>query len=70
MPESETFTNTDTAIIYFWKPIRLHFRKSMGEQPDVHAQLMSEYPQGLHHDILRSLKDQLNAYFFSFGSSA
>ncbi|KIK00651.1 hypothetical protein K443DRAFT_7500 [Laccaria amethystina LaAM-08-1] len=34
-----------TAIIYFWKPIRLHFRKSMGEQPDVHAQLMSEYPQ-------------------------
>ena len=53
-----------TAIIYFWRPIRLQFRKSMREQPDIHAQLMSEYPQGLYHDLLGSLRDQFNAYFF------
>lgn len=64
MPELETLTNTGAAIIYFWKPIQLQFRRSMREQPDVHAQLMSEYPQGLYHDLLGSLKGQLNAYFF------
>ncbi|EDR06311.1 oligopeptide transporter [Laccaria bicolor S238N-H82] len=41
-----SITSTIThAIIYFWKPIRLQFRRPMREQPDVHAQLMSEYPQ-------------------------
>jgi len=33
------------AIIHFWKPIRLQFRRSLREQPDIHAQLMSRYPQ-------------------------
>ncbi|KDR73127.1 hypothetical protein GALMADRAFT_100686 [Galerina marginata CBS 339.88] len=33
------------AIIHFWKPIRLQFGRSMREQPDIHARLMSQYPQ-------------------------
>ncbi|PPQ69348.1 hypothetical protein CVT24_001643 [Panaeolus cyanescens] len=33
------------AIIHFWRPIRLQFRRSMREQPDIHARLMSQYPQ-------------------------
>ncbi|KAH6904577.1 small oligopeptide transporter [Coprinopsis sp. MPI-PUGE-AT-0042] len=33
------------SIIYFWKPIRLQMRRSLREQPDVHARLMSHYPQ-------------------------
>ncbi|KAF8811268.1 small oligopeptide transporter [Phlegmacium glaucopus] len=33
------------AAIHFYKPIRLHFRRSMREQPDIHARLMSRYPQ-------------------------
>lgn len=33
------------SLIYFWKPIKLHFGRSLQEQPDVHAQLMSRYPQ-------------------------
>ncbi|TFK24553.1 small oligopeptide transporter [Coprinopsis marcescibilis] len=33
------------AVIYFWKPIRLQMRRSLREQPDVHARLMSHYPQ-------------------------
>ncbi|KAF5340391.1 hypothetical protein D9611_007769 [Ephemerocybe angulata] len=33
------------AIIYFYKPIRLQFGRSLREQPDVHARLMSHYPQ-------------------------
>ncbi|PFH48073.1 hypothetical protein AMATHDRAFT_6159 [Amanita thiersii Skay4041] len=33
------------AVIHFWHPIRLHFKRSLREQPDVHAQLMSKYPQ-------------------------
>ncbi|KAA1477025.1 small oligopeptide transporter [Dentipellis sp. KUC8613] len=33
------------SLIYFWKPIKLHFGRSLREQPDVHAQLMSRYPQ-------------------------
>ncbi|KJA17684.1 hypothetical protein HYPSUDRAFT_170303 [Hypholoma sublateritium FD-334 SS-4] len=33
------------AIIHFWKPIRLQFGRSMREQPDIHARLMSHYPQ-------------------------
>ncbi|KAL9709483.1 hypothetical protein Ac2012v2_007219 [Leucoagaricus gongylophorus] len=33
------------AIIHFWKPIRLQFNRSLREQPDIHAQLMSRYPQ-------------------------
>lgn len=35
------------ALIHFWKPIQLHFRRSLKEQPDIHAQLMSRYPQGM-----------------------
>jgi len=33
------------AIVYFWKPIRIQMRRSLREQPDVHARLMSHYPQ-------------------------
>lgn len=33
------------AIIHFWKPIRLQFNRSLREQPDIHAQLMSRYHQ-------------------------
>ncbi|PPQ81817.1 hypothetical protein CVT25_013653 [Psilocybe cyanescens] len=33
------------AIIHFYKPIRLQFGRSMREQPDIHARLMSQYPQ-------------------------
>ncbi|KAF4610329.1 hypothetical protein D9613_010456 [Agrocybe pediades] len=33
------------AIIHFYKPIRLQFGRSMREQPDIHARLMSHYPQ-------------------------
>ena len=69
MPELETLTNAGAAIIYFWKPIRLQFRKSMREQPDVHAQLMSEYPEGLHHDLLGSQRPT-EPLHFSFGFSA
>lgn len=40
-----TATITHT-ILYFWKPIRLHFGRSLQEQPDIHARLMSNYRQG------------------------
>ncbi|EMD32415.1 hypothetical protein CERSUDRAFT_68734 [Gelatoporia subvermispora B] len=33
------------ALLYFNKPIRVHLRRSLAEQPDVHAQLMAKYPQ-------------------------
>ncbi|OCH85661.1 small oligopeptide transporter [Obba rivulosa] len=33
------------ALLYFNKPIRVHLRRSLAEQPDIHAQLMSKYPQ-------------------------
>ncbi|KAF9462505.1 small oligopeptide transporter [Collybia nuda] len=33
------------AIIHFWKPIKLQFKRSLREQPDIHAQLMARYPQ-------------------------
>ncbi|KAI0827216.1 small oligopeptide transporter [Trametes gibbosa] len=33
------------AVLYFRKPIMVHLHRSLGEQPDVHAQLMSKYPQ-------------------------
>ncbi|KAF4585130.1 hypothetical protein EYR40_001967 [Pleurotus pulmonarius] len=33
------------AIIYFWKPIQVQFKRSLREQPDIHAQLMSNYSQ-------------------------
>lgn len=36
----------DLAAIHFYRPIRLQFRHSMREQPDIHARLMSHYPQG------------------------
>jgi OPT family small oligopeptide transporter len=39
-----TATITHT-MLYFWKPIRLHFGRSLQEQPDVHARLMSNYRQ-------------------------
>lgn len=34
------------AVIYFWKPIQIQFKRSLREQPDIHAQLMSNYSQG------------------------
>lgn len=33
------------AVIYFWKPIQIQFKRSLREQPDIHAQLMSNYSQ-------------------------
>ncbi|KAF9043068.1 small oligopeptide transporter, partial [Panaeolus papilionaceus] len=39
---SSTITH---AIIHFWRPIRLQFNSTMREQPDIHARLMSHYPQ-------------------------
>jgi hypothetical protein len=33
-------------MIHFHKPIRLQIGRSMREQPDIHARLMSHYPQG------------------------
>ncbi|KAJ7243035.1 small oligopeptide transporter, partial [Mycena rebaudengoi] len=33
------------AVIYFWAPIQLHFKRSLREQPDVHAKLMMKYPE-------------------------
>ncbi|KAJ7198818.1 small oligopeptide transporter, partial [Mycena pura] len=33
------------AIIHFSAPIKLHFKRSLREQPDVHAKLMLTYPQ-------------------------
>ena len=36
----------DLAAIHFYKPIRLQIGRSMREQPDIHAQLISRYPQG------------------------
>ncbi|KAI0674038.1 OPT oligopeptide transporter [Trametes maxima] len=33
------------AALYFRKPILVHLHRSLGEQPDVHAQLMAKYPQ-------------------------
>lgn len=33
-------------IIYFRKPIRVQFGRSLREQPDIHARLMSNYRQG------------------------
>lgn len=34
------------AILYFRKPLAIHMFRSLGEQPDVHAQLMTKYRQG------------------------
>ena len=34
------------AAIHFYRPIQLQFKRSMQEQPDIHARLMSHYPQG------------------------
>ncbi|TFK61872.1 small oligopeptide transporter, partial [Pluteus cervinus] len=33
------------ALIHFWDPIRLQFKRSLREEPDIHARLMSQYPQ-------------------------
>ncbi|KAL0958799.1 hypothetical protein HGRIS_014119 [Hohenbuehelia grisea] len=33
------------ALLYFWKPIQVQLRRSLREQPDIHAQLMARYPQ-------------------------
>ncbi|KAI0710524.1 small oligopeptide transporter [Earliella scabrosa] len=33
------------AVLYFRKPISVHLHRSLGEQPDVHARLMTRYPQ-------------------------
>lgn len=34
------------AIIHFRKPIKVHFKRSLQEQPDIHARLMANYRQG------------------------
>ncbi|KAF8907740.1 OPT oligopeptide transporter protein-domain-containing protein [Mucidula mucida] len=33
------------ALIYFSKPIMIHFKRSLREPPDIHARLMKSYPQ-------------------------
>ncbi|KAF9020557.1 small oligopeptide transporter, partial [Hymenopellis radicata] len=33
------------ALLYFSKPIMIHFKRSLREPPDVHARLMKSYPQ-------------------------
>ncbi|GLB41159.1 putative OPT oligopeptide transporter protein [Lyophyllum shimeji] len=33
------------AIIHFWKPIKVQFKQSLREAPDIHARLMAKYPQ-------------------------
>jgi len=35
------------ALIYFYRPIKRHFGQSLREQPDIHAQLMARYRQGV-----------------------
>ena len=47
-----TFLKFDTAtlmhaFLYFRKQIWVQARRSLHEQPDIHARLMSKYPQGL-----------------------
>jgi hypothetical protein len=42
--ESITATLTH-AFLYFRKQIYTQSRRAMGEQPDIHARLMSKYPQ-------------------------
>ncbi|KAJ7471298.1 small oligopeptide transporter, partial [Mycena galericulata] len=32
------------AILHFWAPIKLQFSRSLREQPDIHAKLMTNYP--------------------------
>ncbi|PSR84197.1 hypothetical protein PHLCEN_2v5485 [Hermanssonia centrifuga] len=41
---SITATITHT-VLYFRKQIAVHARRSLSEQPDIHARLMSKYPQ-------------------------
>ena len=46
-----SLTNLDSAtlmhaLLYFRKQIWVQSRRSLSEQPDVHARLMSRYPQG------------------------
>lgn len=36
------------SALYFVKPISIHFRRGLAEQPDIHAQLMSKYRQGTY----------------------
>ncbi|KAF8066877.1 OPT oligopeptide transporter protein-domain-containing protein [Lyophyllum atratum] len=33
------------AIIHFYKPIKVQFKRSLREPPDIHARLMAKYPQ-------------------------
>ncbi|KDQ55449.1 hypothetical protein JAAARDRAFT_133924 [Jaapia argillacea MUCL 33604] len=39
-----TATITHT-ILYFTRPIKNHLRRTLGEQPDIHARLMAHYPR-------------------------
>ncbi|KAF7977555.1 hypothetical protein HWV62_3348 [Athelia sp. TMB] len=34
-------------MLYFWKPIKVQFGRSLREQPDIHARLMSNYRQAM-----------------------
>ena len=42
------------AAIHFYRPIQLQFKHSIREQPDIHARLMSHYPQGKWLDWMLS----------------
>jgi hypothetical protein len=50
------------AIIHFWKPIQLRFTRSVREQPDIHAELMDKYPQGILFPYQRIPPDRLTVY--------
>jgi len=43
----DDFCSLWTAILYFYRPVRLQLGRSMREQPDIHARLMSRYEQGI-----------------------
>jgi hypothetical protein len=45
-PRSSFLKCCNLAAIHFYRPIQLQFKRSMREQPDIHARLMSRYPQG------------------------
>jgi len=42
-----TLATVTHTILYFRKQIITQARRSMSEQPDIHARLMSRYPQGI-----------------------
>jgi len=40
------WTFSSQAIIHFRHPIKVQLKRSLREQPDIHAKLMAKYPEG------------------------